>query len=241
MNEITMIRNALLMNLNQVSYTISFNANGASGTMSNVIITSSSYLLPGSSYSREHYNYNGWKINNAGTLYAPGQSIPVTANIVLYAQWTAILYTVSYYVDGYYWTSGSCSYGGSVTLQSATKSQFTFIGWATSNGGAAIYAGGSSYGFGANINLYAVFGGTVTFMRINDSAWKPCIIDAAGHTSIIVPPNTTVTLPYFYYQGTAYSRPWYDSMSCFQGELVGWSNANIPNVTWSDTTLYTST
>jgi hypothetical protein len=49
-----------------------------------------------------------------------------------------------------------------LTSNAFTKSGATFGGWATTAGGSVAYADGATYGFGANITLYAIWNATST-------------------------------------------------------------------------------
>ena len=69
-------------------YTVSFNANGGTGTMSPVPNIKGSYTLPACTFTPPggHY-FDGWKVNNSGSKLAAGSSYDVQSNITLYAQW----------------------------------------------------------------------------------------------------------------------------------------------------------
>lgn len=80
------------------SYTVSFNANGGSGTMNPVATGISftgtgsvAYALPNNSFARSNYQFIGWKVENSGSLLAPGASITVSSNITVYAQWVELV------------------------------------------------------------------------------------------------------------------------------------------------------
>ena len=88
------------------TYTVSFNNNGGSGSMSNVTNVSGSYTLPACTFTAPSgKTFSGWKANNAGDLIAVGGSYTVSANVTFYAQWVNA-YTVTYTAG----TNGSGSY-----------------------------------------------------------------------------------------------------------------------------------
>ncbi|MBQ7994768.1 MAG: InlB B-repeat-containing protein [Bacilli bacterium] len=100
------------------TYTVSFNANGGSGSMSDVSDVKGSYILPDNGFTAPaNKAFAGWKANNAGDLIAAGDSYTVSANVTFYAQWVDA-YTVTYTAG----TNGSGSYAhatqpaGSYTL-----------------------------------------------------------------------------------------------------------------------------
>ena len=70
-------------------YTVSFNANGGSGTMASVADVKGDYVLPQSTFTAPEGNhFTGWKVNNEGELKEVGATIQVNANVAVYAQWT---------------------------------------------------------------------------------------------------------------------------------------------------------
>lgn len=78
------------------SYTVSFNSNGGTGSMSNVTDVSGSYTLPANGFTAPaNKAFAGWKAENAGDLIAAGGTYNVSANVTFYAQW-ANAYTVTY-------------------------------------------------------------------------------------------------------------------------------------------------
>ena len=71
-------------------YTLTFNANGGSGSMSSQTVSSgASVTLPNSTFTRSGYEFVGWNTSSdgTGTLYTDGQTITLYGNIALYAQW----------------------------------------------------------------------------------------------------------------------------------------------------------
>lgn len=71
--------------------TITFNANGGSGTVPSAISTyvGVANTVPSNSLTRTGYTFNGWNTasNGSGTAYATGSTITPTGNVTLYAQW----------------------------------------------------------------------------------------------------------------------------------------------------------
>ena len=102
--------------------TITFDANGASGTMDDFFIAqSTSKKLPKNEYYRDGYYFTCWNTaaDGSGTAYTDQSTITPTANITLYAQWEAPKDTGI--ADGNEWVD--------LGLPSGTK-------WATMNVGA---------------------------------------------------------------------------------------------------------
>ena len=70
------------------SLTISFEANGGSGTKAAVrVAAGASYVLPANPFSYPGYVFSGWKVGNAGDVLDVGETIAVSNDISLYAQW----------------------------------------------------------------------------------------------------------------------------------------------------------
>lgn len=131
-------------------HTVTFNGNGG---------TASSTSLIGD------YSPNGWNTNSTGTgtHYSSGGTVTgltssVAGTVTLYAQWS----------------------GGGITLPTATRSGYRFIGWNTNSGGTGTkYAAGSTYYPTSNITLYAQWAassgaGNTVYIKIN-GAWTPSI------------------------------------------------------------------
>jgi len=157
------------------TYTVTYNGNGSTG---GTAPTDANHYLQGATVTvlgqgglvKTGYTFDGWNTaaNGTGTDRAAGSTFAMgTANVILYAQWTANpTYTVTY--------NGNGSTGGSVPvdasspyLQGATvtvltkgtlvKTGYTFDGWNTAaNGSGTDRAAGSTFAMGtANVILYA--------------------------------------------------------------------------------------
>ena len=68
-----------------------FDANGGSGTVPDRITTTSgdTLTIPSSSLTRAGYTFDGWNTasDGSGTAYAPGSTITIYNDVILYAQW----------------------------------------------------------------------------------------------------------------------------------------------------------
>ena len=146
-------------------YVVAFSANGGTGTISSVAAKgSTSITLPSSGVTRTGYTFGGWntKADKSGQHYAGGASYTVNANATLYAEWTALTYTVTYKANG---GTGSDltdtkTYGVNLTLKSSgfTKAGHSLSSWNTkADGTGTSYALGGTYSANANATLYAVW------------------------------------------------------------------------------------
>ena len=74
-------------------YTITFNANGGSGSMSPQQVTSGvATTLTTNTFTRSGYAFVGWNTQDdgSGTSYTDGGSITISSNTTLYAQWQQV-------------------------------------------------------------------------------------------------------------------------------------------------------
>ena len=153
------------------TYTVSFNANGGTGTMSNQSFTYDvEKNLTTNTFTRTGYTFAGWNTNagGGGTSYSDKQKVKnLTATnngtVTLYAQWTPISYTIAF--DGNGSTNGSMSNQSftydveqNLKTNTFTRTGYTFAGWNTNAGG-----GGTSYSDKQKVkNLTATNNATVT-------------------------------------------------------------------------------
>lgn len=119
--------------------------------------------LRGATYTRSNYSQDGWSVNANGSTKDYNLSGSYTNNgaTTLYPHWKADTYTVSYNANG-----GSDApaaqtktYGVNLTLQSGvpTRTNYIFLGWATSSTGAVAYQPGGTYSTNAAVTLYAIW------------------------------------------------------------------------------------
>ena len=119
------------------------------------------------------YSFNGWNTltSGYGTTYTVGENFTMgTANVTLYAQWTASAsgYTMTYNGNG---GAGSVPVdsnryyvGQTVTMpgnSGLTYTGYSFVGWQTkADGSGTTYAAGKTFTMGsANVTLYALWAG----------------------------------------------------------------------------------
>jgi uncharacterized repeat protein (TIGR02543 family) len=156
-------------NTSTVTYTVTFYANGGTGTVPAITKQAGSdIIIPGGSeLSRTGYTFGGWDTSEDGTgfIYNAGDSYTVNGNINLYARWFAegaTLCTVTFDANGGSGappseievpadTSIDLPYGDGLT-----KTGYTFGGWNTNQFGTGDnHSAGSSYTVTGGIILYA--------------------------------------------------------------------------------------
>lgn len=71
------------------NYTVSFNANGGSGTMANQTTSGKTFVVPDCDFTYANHTFTKWALGSAtGTQYAPTQTITnINSNIELFALW----------------------------------------------------------------------------------------------------------------------------------------------------------
>lgn len=169
------------------SYTISYNANGGSGAPGNQTKWYGTNIVLSSSIpSRTGYSFAGWATSASGAVvYNAGSTYSTDANITLYAKWNPYTYTVSYNANGGSGAPGNQTktYGVNLTLSSTkpTRTNYNFLGWATSASGGVAYSSGAIYTANAGVTLYAVWQLAYKAPRISGFAVNRC--NSAGTAS----------------------------------------------------------
>lgn len=123
-------------------YNITYDYNGGTGEVAGKQVYYDENYGTLATGKRAGYSLAGWSSNIAGTKYVYADTkVNKAENHVLYAQWSANPYTVTYNACGGVCETAAAqvSYGGSYPLPSATKAGYIFAGWFTeSEGGAQI-------------------------------------------------------------------------------------------------------
>ena len=215
-----------------ISYTIKFDSNGGSGTMSNMTVSyGSSVALTSNVFTRTGYTFNGWSGSN-GSSYSNGQSISnlTTVNgsiITMKAKWTANGYTANINANG-----GSCtptsvgvSYGSAMPSISCSERKYT-ISFNANGGTTATSTLTSIYtldGFYYNSNQYYNGSG------VGVKNW-----DVAGNATLTAKwSGGAITLPSVTRDGYTF-KGWYTAAS--GGTKVGGAGASYSPT--SGLTLY---
>ena len=139
------------------NHTVTFDNNGGSGSMSPQTANVPAALTT-NTFTRAGYTFSGWNTaaNGSGTTYADGATYSFSADITLYAQWTAICYALTLGHTGNGTTptatpakstacatNGQYVYGENISLTGATAA----TGW-----GIASWTGTTNDGSTANTN-----------------------------------------------------------------------------------------
>ena len=183
-------------------YTVTFNANGGSGTMaSQTIAVGTSVRLNANAFTRTGYNFDGWATSAAGSaIYADGGMFSVTSgDITLYAAWSISQYSISFNANG---ASGSMAdqilspeaMAAKSTALSANSftppSGCAFAGWTTNvTGVGTVFADQGIFDIAmdsTSLTLYAVWLPTALSFQsaYHQIVIKACDTDFSGDLSI---------------------------------------------------------
>ena len=176
--------------------TVTYNPNGGTGNVAtDTVAVNSSYTIKSQNYTRPGMNFTGWntKTDGTGVSYTPGQTVTVTADLTLYAQWTTANVTVTYNPNGGTGNvatdtvAANSSY--TVKSQNYTKTGMTFNGWNTKADGTGVaYTVGQTITVTADLTLYAQWQAenpTVKTGDANDVTDNQATINNNTYTGVI--------------------------------------------------------
>ena len=189
-------------------YTITYNANGATSGVPVPALTDvdQTIVLDNNSGNmvRPGYRFDGWALNSAGTgtIYAGGSRYTATADVTLYAKWTALpAFTISFSGNG---NTGGTAPSSLTNVYSTTtlpfagtlvKTGFSFAGWNTAaNGLGTQFAGGETLTPQANLTLYAQWTAntvyTLTYDANNATSGTVPALAKASSTYVVIDSNS---------------------------------------------------
>jgi uncharacterized repeat protein (TIGR02543 family) len=181
-----------------ISYTITYAANGATGsvpTEANKNITNTFNVAAGSGLTKSGFDFAGW--NDGTNTYLANAVFTVgAANVTLTAQWTKQTYTITYSANG---GTGSASrtsetylYGSAAinlpTVGTLARVGYTFGGWSETNNGTAL---SGSYTPTQTRTLYAVWSANTYSISYNSNGGGTAPTTPNSYTTA----GSTVTLP----------------------------------------------
>jgi len=199
-----------------VSHTVTFNANGGSGTMSPQT-ASTQTALTANAFTRAGYMFSGWNTaaNGSGTAYSNGANYSFAADITLYAQWTVISqpptdgpvmsnYTVTFDANGGKTpvpASKIVTYGSSYgQLATASRPGYKLAGWFTAAIGGSEVTAATVVTTTSNHTLYAHWTPTPIFNDVKSTDWfydaVMYVVDAGlfnGTSATTFSPNSPMT------------------------------------------------
>ena len=151
---------AILIELNNDRHTITYYANGGYGTPQAHIGTGNVSISNNIPY-RTGYSFVGWATSPVATAaqYQPGDTFSLLDNTLLFAVWEK-LYTLQFNTNGGTGAPSNQTGNGYVMISNTvpTRSNYTFLGWASSpSATVAQYIPGDYYSLANNSTLYAVW------------------------------------------------------------------------------------
>lgn len=218
----TVLQNSVLQaQWTAVLYPVTYALNGASGTLplQSSLAMNSPFVTSSTEPIRAGYAFDGWSdgttVTPAGATYVMG-----TSAVTLTAQWSAIPYSVTYDLGGGQGTLPTQAdglIGSTFTLPASSANPtwiaHTFTGWSD---GAAVYAAGSTYTFGAsNVTLtaqYSLNGYTqITYsLGVSGAGALPASTSALEGNTITVASGAGVTRSNYAFAG------WSDGSNLYQ-------------------------
>ena len=196
----------------QNAYTVYYNMNTGNGSIApQPARYGNSVTVSNSVPTRTGFTFAGWNtqvggVAAGGTQYAGGSNLTMpAANVTLYAQWTAIDYSVTYNANG---GSGApaaqtpLNAGVDVTLSSTlpVRTGYQFNGWNTRADGTGTnyLRGGSLVMPAANVSLYAVWVPDILDLlyNANGGSGAPSAETAATNSSVTVSSTIPVRAGY---------------------------------------------
>lgn len=202
------------------TYTINFDANGASGVAPATISakSGSSITLPGQGgLSKSGHSFGGWNTNATGTgsTYKTGSTYTVTKDITLYAKWieddgivttnpTVATYVIRFNTNGGIGSAPSTlvvKAGSSITIPSDSeifRIGYSFVGWNTnSSGTGANYISGTLFTPSSDTMFYAKWESNATYtVNFDINGGKGTVPDAQTikvGSSITLPSDSDLT------------------------------------------------
>lgn len=216
---------------------VTFNSNSGSGEMTPQVSDTTANLTT-NQFTRPGYIFSSWNTaaNGGGTSYSNNASYSFSETLTVYAQWSPLTYLVTYYDSNT--ASGAGADGGnapatqsgsgvaSVVLNSNTLSlsNYTFAGWAISNGSTTVaFSDSATVSIDTNtaLSLYPVWTG-VNF-TITSSADVNGSISTSGTTNISTGGNQTYTFSPL--SGYKISDVLVDGVS--QGAITSYTFSNV--------------
>ena len=144
------------------NFTVTFDANGGTGTMKPQTVTEDTpTALSSNGFIREGYSFTGWNTaaDGTGTKYDDKQEITVTGDITLYAQWTQNP-VITFDANGGEGTMAAQTVepnkAADLIANTFTRADYDFAGWNTAADGTGTkYDDKANITVGENTTLYA--------------------------------------------------------------------------------------
>ncbi len=147
----------------QNQHTISFNANGGTGTLATVTVNEGAETnLPSNTFVNPNHTFAGWATSADGeVVYADGAAVTLSADLNLYAVWNRVQYTISFDANGGTGTMASMTVDAgsevALTANAFANPTYTFAGWAKDDTNTVAYEDGQTVTASSNLTLKALW------------------------------------------------------------------------------------
>jgi uncharacterized repeat protein (TIGR02543 family)/uncharacterized protein (TIGR02145 family) len=164
-----------------VTYTITYNLNSGTGTMTPTTYTVESATINLPTPSRDGYTFDGW-YDNSGFSGSAVTTIPTgsTGNKTYYAKWNVVNYTITYNLNSGTGTMTPTSYtveSAAITLPTPTLRGNAFVGWYEEDDFSGSPVTAIPAGSTGDKVFYAKW---IDRVVINGVTWAVCNVDAPG-------------------------------------------------------------
>ena len=141
-----------------------------------IVSHGSNYTIPNQIPRRYGYTFEGWATEDEGEVrYQPGDVLKITSDVNLYAQWKINNYSISF-IDPSNESKdlpdkATSTFGSNYTIPNRipTRLGYSFVGWATENGGQVRYQPGDVLFMDRNVALYATWAKKAPAINFNNN------------------------------------------------------------------------
>ena len=175
------------------TYTVTFNANGGTGTMEAQTFTEGeAQALTRNAFTYDGYTFTGWNTvqGGSGASYTDGQTITATADITLYAQWTDNTIIVTFDANGGTGEMAPQTFtvctAQALSANTFTRENYNYKNWNTAaDGSGTTYENSQEITVSEGMTLYAqweIITYTVTFESNGGTGDMPAQTFNAGES-----------------------------------------------------------
>ena len=203
-------------------YVITYDFNGGTGnpiSPTNYTFGTPAATLPSAGITRQDYTFSGW--SSSATASTGVLNFTPSGNIQLHAVWVTSIYRLTFDAGSGFSDTATAkvTIGQAIALPSATRANYTLLGWSTQQSGGTARAAGSSFTPSADATLFAqwtlqIF--TVTFDGNHGTPSQTSATMTYGSSTPIALPSATRSNYVF--------NGWYSDPSA--GYLIGAASAN---------------
>ena len=204
-------------------YQISYDFNGGTGNP----ISPTSYTfgtapatLPSTGITRDDFNFSGW--SSSATASSGTYTFTPSGNILLHAVWVSSVYHLTFNAGSGFSDTATAkvTIGQGIALPSATRANYTLLGWSTQQSGGSTFAAGASFTPSADATLFAQWTLQIFTVTFDGNHGSPSVATATmtygSSTPIVLP--TASRLNYVF-------NGWYSDP--IAGYLIGAATANF--------------